>query len=383
MGHEPRNKTGTKSVVEVRFKNGSVDEVPCALTQPELGKRKRHMKCWATLLAHMSGFAAICSGASMQQLETFKTSPIMVFLPAILNQAFLVVVFYAFSVVRARKIKEAAAKGRAGLRAKMCHEEVTEAENDISSLALSFLITQAIRFAVSGQRPNEEGLEEPEVKHGYNCVFILYGIGISLALSSGIWIAIDSALKPKEEPKKEKKEGEGGEGGEEEEEESVAVRFCEIMMNTSGMLFAWCTMWATRWAFVMSPTLHKIDCKFPSTMARVTLAITLSFFVVLVIIVIDRFDDWMRAAKVNAKNVKKMVQVVINALGILAGFSWEHAFDGGVEAIASTTPDPMTCELAFGFLVAAFIIRPWRRHILTKSMSLIEMSKGMDREEDE
>merc|ERR1712222_134949 len=61
---------------------------------------------------------------------------------------------------------------------------------------------------------------------------------------------------------------------------------------------------------------------------------------------------------------------IINAIAILVGFSWEHAFDTGVEAIASLTARPVETELFLALFVVILIVPAWRKYILKKVMQL-------------
>jgi len=98
----------------------------------------------------------------------------------------LITVFQLSQAFRNRAKAAAAAENRAGRRAKMCDEEVSEAENDVSSLSMSFLTVNVVRYALSGVLPNEEGLEEPENVHPLSCTLYLFGIGILLALLASV-----------------------------------------------------------------------------------------------------------------------------------------------------------------------------------------------------
>jgi len=64
------------------------------------------------------------------------------------------------------------------------HEEVSEAENDISCLSISFLVVQVIRFSLTGILPNFEGIE-PDEKHNLHSkgnIAALYGISVFFCL---------------------------------------------------------------------------------------------------------------------------------------------------------------------------------------------------------
>lgn len=127
-------------------------------------------------------------------------------------------------------------------------------------------------------------------------------------------------------------------------------------------------------------TLRAIQCEFPALMGRVLLAIFLSALACFIIFALDKVDDAARMASSQAdggsKLARRVVGIVINALGILVGFSWEHAFDGGVYALAALTMDPVLFKLSFAAFSAWFIVFPWRRYILVKAMILADNAEG-------
>merc|ERR1719188_763846 len=75
-----RNKVQKKSVYLDEFNM----EVPVEKKKMNLEKKRRRMRCWATILAHMSGFAAINAGGSLQHLPVFATSPWMACIPILI-----------------------------------------------------------------------------------------------------------------------------------------------------------------------------------------------------------------------------------------------------------------------------------------------------------
>ncbi|CAE8621858.1 unnamed protein product [Polarella glacialis] len=155
-----RNKTGIRSV----WIDSYAVEVPVMKIKVELQGRKRRMRCWGMLLAHMSGFAAISAGGELQHTELFSSSPYMTLIPVVITQAVVQIFFGISHMFRRSIMKEAIRQGGKGRRVLLCHENVVEAENDVSSLSMSFLTAQAIRFFISGVFPNIEGLEaEPEM----------------------------------------------------------------------------------------------------------------------------------------------------------------------------------------------------------------------------
>merc|ERR1711957_978632 len=127
-------------------------------------------------------------------------------------------------------------------------------------------------------------------------------------------------------------------------------RVVMILLNATGMCFAWCVMWGTRWTLVKRPIFH-----IETIMGRVIMALMLSFCAFIFVFALDRIDDMGKGADGepgNAKVQAQVIQVIVNALAILVGFSWEHCFDGGAGAI--------------------LFVPLWRQQILTKEIAYVK-----------
>merc|ERR1719247_3268252 len=90
-----RRQDAKKSVIEIRGM-----EVPVEKKKPNLEQRERRMKCWGTLFAHMSGFAAINAGGTMQHLPAFAASPMLSLVPLVINQIVIIILFSIFKAIR-------------------------------------------------------------------------------------------------------------------------------------------------------------------------------------------------------------------------------------------------------------------------------------------
>jgi len=130
------------------------------------------------------------------------------------------------------------------------------------------------------------------------------------------------------------------------------------------MSFAWGVMWATRWWCLTKPVFE-----LPSVMGRVAMALLLSAVACVAVFALDFVDD-MHNGSEDSKAGAQAIQMMVNSLGILVGFSWEHTFDGGVNAVAVSTSYPKTVKFFMGVGIAFLMVPMWRRHILTKEVSL-------------
>eukprot|EP00933_Yihiella_yeosuensis_P056318 TRINITY_DN5542_c0_g2_i1.p1 TRINITY_DN5542_c0_g2~~TRINITY_DN5542_c0_g2_i1.p1 ORF type:complete len:623 (+),score=96.76 TRINITY_DN5542_c0_g2_i1:76-1944(+) len=339
-------------------------EVPVEKKPYELDIRKRRMRCYGMLLAHMSGFAAITAGGKIQHMELFKHNAMMCFLPVPLTMVLLQMLYFMSGWFRDRQSEAAREHDPSGKRSHLCHEYVVEAENDVSSLALSFLTTQVLRFAISGVLPNFEGLEEPAPEFSAANIGSLYGFGAVAAV-----VAVIIALANKEEHEVDgDKGGHGAHGAHHAAPVSnISHRINEIASNTFAMVFAWCTLFGTRWLLFSLPA--SWNWQDPATMiGRILLAVVLSIYAGVFVFALDAIDDYFRE-KAGAEASGRAIRTIIQALAILVGFSWEHSFDGGVAAIASMTEHHAVTKLTMGSLVFLVIVPIWRRNILTKVMA--------------
>lgn len=184
----------------------------------------------------------------------------------------------------------------------------------------------------------------------------LYAFAGASAVFTMFWVCV----KPEE------KKDEGN-----EEEEGFLPRLIEILMNTCSMMFAWGILFATRWYGFRTPILEEHGIAIHTCGGRVFLALFISGCCFGLIFTLDKVDDMQQAR--SGEGDGKLILTIINAIGILVGLSWEHAFDGGVEAVASKTgseENKMLCELGLAAFVALLIVPAWRRYILKKAMQL-------------
>lgn len=199
-------------------------------------------------------------------------------------------------------------------------------------------------------------------------ILTLYGLGAVFGCFSVVLVVLIAKLAV------EKSEGAGGEEQSKGERMKELIR--ETALNSTAMSFGWCVLWATRWAGVRMES--TTDLHVQSVMGRVVIALILSGMAMSVVFVLDKVDDMHQGVE-DSQVGAQAIQTIIGALGVLVGFSWEHSFDGGVEAIASQTDYEEPMQLFFAFLVVAFIVPAWRRHILTKVMVLDELKQEREK----
>jgi len=335
---------------DARKSIADINQTELFVTKRKTEKEKMERRAIAvrTLFSHMTGFACIHAGVHLQALPFFSQSVGMAFAAVFINRVFLLFLFNVTLPSEAPRNEAATGTAEAEedphrMCAELCKDEVIEAENDIASLATSFLLVQAMRFALTGTLPNHEGLEEPPIPISMQTILSLYGLGLGCMVL--VMMLIKSGL-------------------------SARYKFLCVVQNTLGMSLSWCIFWSTRWVAAGSEALEKYKCGMETMEGRILLALTLSGVALAVIFCLDHLED-MSAG--SASELSSVIQNCINALSILVGFSWEHSFDFSLEAVAHTTVNPNLAKLVFTGLVAFIITPAWRRYILVKVIQLNQL----------
>jgi len=167
----------------------------------------------------------------------------------------------------------------------------------------------------------------------------------------------------------------------EEAEEGMGERVVDIIMNICAMCFAWCILMGARWAWMLHPLLGIHVC---SIDGRILLSLILSLLTFFVVYGLDKVDDALRKSNSDTKTAERAILSIISAVSVLVGFTWEHSFDGAVTAVADLNADhPKLTKFVLGVVVFAFLLRPWRRYILKRSLQLEDLKKARDHAKNE
>lgn len=397
-------------------------EIPVQKKSHTLIQRKRQTKALGMLFAHLSGFAAIESGKALQVMlvpasdqgcnASFATKMFGLG-PVIINQIVLRIAFWVSDKLRESQIKatieteinaagDNAADRRKGLdtMTELMKEEVEESENDVSSLSMSALIVNNMVFFITDFLPPEEGAEQKvcysekeydlDRGHGITEVVLLYitgflMVGIAVAQAVGMAKHHHSLQRyPK------------------------VYRILEAVLNATGMCFAWCLIWATKWLAKMFSEMDEIPADQEvepggplfshEILGRVLLAFMLTAFAAGSVFAVDAVADAMRNSYEDDRDtlqfLEEITRVIVNSLGILVGFSWEHSFDGSVEDVSHETQIevgewklmPAEFQLFLGISVCILILPAWRDFILEKVMlidAMLKQKRGMSEAHEE
>jgi hypothetical protein len=299
----------------------------------------------------MAGFAAINAGGAMQQLEIFACYPVVSLLPIVLNQCFMLATFRAFQNIHGFLLELNVRDGIPLIRADMFDEQTIESENEISSLAGSFMLVQALRFVLVGKLPSLRG--ESEVP-GIGTIVILYIFGLAF------WFSMGALVKTKSLVLKD------------EDIESKEARVMDCLITGSGMSFAWCFLFSSRWMFDSCQALNESGIGMNTVAGRILLALMVSIFCGIIIWFLDVIDDHFKKGLQHGQINRgaELTRQIVRAKSLLAGFSWENAFDIGAAVLASKTSNPLLSQSVIAIFVFLAIVPAWQQHILIKVYQL-------------
>merc|ERR1711862_835041 len=95
-------------------------------------------------------------------------------------------------------------------------------------------------------------------------------------------------------------------------------------------------------------------------------AVVIALFVTAVALSLIFGLDVLADMPETGKDFDKAIRAVVQALGILIGFSWEKSFDLAVESVCGQVefmPEPIT-KLLLAIILASVVIPAWKMHIL-------------------
>jgi len=336
--------------ISLAWISGAVGEAPKKKSDVEM-----NMKCFAVVLAHMTGFASINAWGAVQQLPAVRSSPV---------RCFAVVPMSAIGLFILQRISNFARRevtygddGEEDEWEKLWDEECALCEDDILGLTLSFNLTQATRFAISGVLPDQEGVEHMEdLKSHTGSEVITLVIVALVAVTAMVLVYVcwkgGEAEKEEAEELEKGKEEKGKEEG--EEDERLMERLHEGIVVTLAMYFGWNMFYGTKWAIATLPAISD------RMLLGVCLALVISFTSFTSIRGLDALAD----LDSTGPTVDDAIRQIIGAIALLVGFGWEQCFDVAVESISSVVPYRQATKLGLALFCVAIIGPAWKWWIL-------------------
>mmetsp|Transcript_30359 Transcript_30359/g.64290 ORF Transcript_30359/g.64290 Transcript_30359/m.64290 type:complete len:654 (+) Transcript_30359:1-1962(+) len=302
------------------------------------------------IMAHLTGFSAISAGGALQQSPWFRQNPFTTFLVVPLAIVFLVGMGKITECLRRHKTFQ---DGDKDWQETLWDEQVKEAENDVVSLAGSFLLVQTMRFLIGGSLPDAEGEEELEVlfQHKIWEVVLMYLFGfacVGMVVFLLVFVRSFTIVDEEEEEREEAERAEEDERALEEDSsrdkeqkpgsqhkphrtsgprsvhdgyvamgseahKKLHIPFTKIMLDAersreiittfTSMAAAWSFFFATRWLLAISGIVGDDE-----TMLGISLALALSVVSFLWVIVLDWKHDEIRGVthKTEAERSRKV-----------------------------------------------------------------------------
>lgn len=375
------SKKGVLELKEVWMQD--VMEIPVEKKQHEFLKRKRRTKALAMLTAHMAGFAAIASGVSLQKYSnnylaeeldideqwSLTVQKALLCVSLMLNQLVLRMAFKVSEIFRDIehwrhyiRIKSEGsgstteAKHGFQMKEELMVDENTEGEHDVSSLSMSYLAVNIMRFCLTGHLNDMQAKEPTQFRPDlYWHVLPLYAFGL-LAVVAACCQSIAMVKFKWPDP----------------QANATIFHTLNSILNATAMCFAWCMLVATEWAIEWLSREKGLDLH--PVLKAVLIAWVLNAIVCGALFAMDRAHDRMKEQRTGKEMVfvNQIVRINVTALGILVGFSWEHCFDGSVDTISEkvSTEQRLIIEILMGIGVCIVILPAWRRYILQRVMQI-------------
>eukprot|EP00927_Polykrikos_kofoidii_P009080 TRINITY_DN13766_c2_g1_i1.p1 TRINITY_DN13766_c2_g1~~TRINITY_DN13766_c2_g1_i1.p1 ORF type:complete len:561 (+),score=79.61 TRINITY_DN13766_c2_g1_i1:54-1736(+) len=305
---------------------------------------KLNLRCFAILLAHIAGFASISAWGLVQQTEFFSSSPLMSFCVVPLGLVGQLILQQIFDILRDRVAR--GDDGELDDAEVAWAEGVEESENDVLALCCSYLMTQVIRFSISGTLPGRTGSETWEIltSHGALETLSLFSIGISMAVLSAV-LMVSSDSKRFETAKVHR-----------------GIICIAIWVN---MCFSWCTFYGFNWFTA---------CFFKGTqedkmLLGVVTAVLSCIGAAVFITILDRIADLLgETSSASSKSLVGAIVFVIQGMGIFIGFAWEQCFDEATESLSAVLPYPHLSKMGLTACCVVIVLPAWRWWILPMAL---------------
>jgi hypothetical protein len=251
-------------------------------------------------------------------------------------------------------------------------DETEESENDVIGLSLSFLTAQVLRFIIGGHLPDEEG-KEPHIygfhHSAWHCKELMF---MGVVFLAGLVIVLqirgrypDAVEEIKCERKLTKKQEEEAETKYKTYEWIIRPLLQGQVYCSCGM--AWCFFYGTYWTVAATGWTDQ------DALLQVIIALVISACSFSVIYAFDKIED----SGILGEEADKVIKSIIDALGILIGFSWEQSFDVAVDVLSEAGEkfiQPVFGRLFMSLILTLIVFPAWKKQILTQEMELREES---------
>mmetsp|Transcript_27222 Transcript_27222/g.51357 ORF Transcript_27222/g.51357 Transcript_27222/m.51357 type:complete len:541 (+) Transcript_27222:77-1699(+) len=313
----------------------------------------------STILAHITGFAAMYGFSDVQEIEFFEErgSTGIVMVISIAAIAISAVALAMNKVMGLLRVK-AFAEGKEEEGVDEWIDTCREADDDVLCLAISFLVTGLIRYIIRGKNYPYEPGKVGNVTHKECgqlacccvCSFLIVGLG-------AVVIQYTHKALPQ-----------------------FGKRVFVVFQHMTSMVTAWACLFYAEWQiYVMG---------WESTVIGGSLVVAcfVTFLSLFAVLVLDLWNSRVEGGMMLGRALKSAEL----ALGVLIGFSWERAFDVGFEEIslkmeksgyAHASPEVIVVLLSA--ILFAVVYPAWRLYILPAAIAEEKMEAEKEKKASE
>jgi cation transport ATPase len=320
-----------------------------------MGKDDEQLEATATVLAHITGFAAMYGFADAQEIEHIEHLGLTGVVLLIVVASALIL---SLSQITDKVMKRMSGNdGRVDQAEEKWMEVIDETDDDVFCLAISFLFVLLFRYLIRGEAtPYEPGRKLSDVTQPQATALLCVALGFVVLVGAGA-VACSKFGQRMNQHKKSK-------------------RIVSNIQHLNSMIMAWCFLFWAEWQLYVSG--------WESTVmgATVVLAFVLTGASFAFVFVLDAIRERLKSNKMAARALSSIEL----ALGVLVGFSWERAFDVGFEevehALKHTYHSPIIpahfVVLLMSTLLLVIVAPAWRYYILPKVAKYeVEMEYGV------
>ena len=294
----------------------------------------------ATLLGHITGFASIHAFCEMQQLPFFAASPWTSALAIPVAYAGLTAIRLVTKGVRDWHVARVRPDGERAASLAAWADVTEEAEIECAALTVSFMISQAVQYAIRGFPPDHATHELRYILVAeHSSLFLLAALAFTpvFFLLDRLQVSI---------------------AAEEKGLRGFVLHNVEVLEEVCSMTQGWLVVRAITTQLTLVPWLaqHGVPA-----LTAVGLIVTTSAFGFIWL-----FDRLFRRAR--SKEVGRAMGCVILATGISVGFTWEQAFEAGIETVAEglTVRNQHWMQLLLSLFLTSIVVPAWKLYILPR-----------------
>jgi hypothetical protein len=317
--------------------------------------RERNNECFGSLMGHITGFAGIHFFGYLQD-DVLDSSPAYAMSASLLALVGLLALYRCWTLIRNYKLKPSDEV------LEMWWDVSRDKENDVAGLCCSYLGFLAIRFAMVGRLPSIEGnvVATPDIAFNEMAKVTALAFIFACGTICILWIHHKSGWVNKDAS---------------DEAGVWSARFANIGENFCNMCVSW--------ACLLNVKLFIRGCGFFESCevipARICVAFLVSYGAMLLIWVLDKADDWLKARNMQSE----WMDNIITAIGLAVGFAWEQSFDTAVDDLGGRFENQLGISEAFtvwiklllSIILILLVLPAHRLHIQPKVMAADEKRK--------